>query len=61
MNLNLRERISSFYFSSKRIFTVSNKPSRQEYIVMAKVTGLGIIIIGVIGFVVTLIFKLIGI
>ncbi|MFH1663390.1 MAG: protein translocase SEC61 complex subunit gamma [archaeon] len=50
----------NFINSSKRIFTVSKKPDMQEYKVMSQVTGIGIIIIGVIAFVMMLIFQFVG-
>ena len=54
---NLRK----FLYSSKRIFTVSKKPDWSEYKVMAKITGLGIVIVGMIGYIIILIFTLLGI
>lgn len=60
MELKLKEKISGFLESSNRIFTVSRKPDRKEYNIMAKITGLGIILIGVIGFIVVFIFILTG-
>ena len=53
--------ISRFFRSGRRILTVSKKPDRVEYSTIAKVTGLGIIIIGVIGYILILIFSLTGI
>ncbi|MDO8537328.1 MAG: protein translocase SEC61 complex subunit gamma [archaeon] len=53
--------IARFFRSGRRIITVSKKPDRVEYTTIAKVTGLGIIIIGVIGFIIILIFSLTGI
>ncbi|MFA4907797.1 MAG: protein translocase SEC61 complex subunit gamma [archaeon] len=58
--LKLREKLSDFAESSRRIFTVSRKPDKKEYNVMAKITGIGIIIIGVIGFIIALVFILLG-
>ncbi|MBI4210339.1 MAG: protein translocase SEC61 complex subunit gamma [Candidatus Diapherotrites archaeon] len=53
---------NEFVQSSTRIFTVSRKPGNNEYKVMAQVTGLGIIVIGIIGFFVKIVlvggFKL---
>lgn len=46
-----------FVQSSTRIFNVSRKPGMNEYKVMAKVTGLGIVLIGVIGFIVKLVLE----
>jgi len=50
---NLIERI-------RRILLVSNKPDRQEYRQTVKITGLGFIIIGIIGFVIFLLVRLLG-
>ncbi|HLC79578.1 MAG TPA: protein translocase SEC61 complex subunit gamma [archaeon] len=49
--------LNEFIQSSIRIFTVSRKPGTKEFEVMAKVTGIGIILIGVIGFAVKLILE----
>ena len=49
--------ISSFIEDSKRILTVSRKPDWKEFITIAKITGIGIIIIALIGFIVRLIVE----
>ncbi|MBU0661842.1 MAG: protein translocase SEC61 complex subunit gamma [Candidatus Diapherotrites archaeon] len=49
--------IGGFINSSKRIFTVSKKPDWREYQTMAKITGLGIILIAIIGFVILFFFR----
>ncbi len=46
-----------FVQSSVRIFNVSRKPGWAEYKVIAKVTGIGIILIGIIGFLVKLVLD----
>ncbi|MFH1240018.1 MAG: protein translocase SEC61 complex subunit gamma [Candidatus Diapherotrites archaeon] len=51
--------ITKFRDDTKRIFTISKKPTWEEFKVMAKVTGIGILIIGIIGFFVSLIFAFI--
>jgi len=51
--------VTKFIDDSKRIFTISKKPAWDEFKIMAKVTGIGILIIGIIGFFVSLIFALI--
>ncbi len=53
--------IKEFLDSTRRILVISKKPEGAEYAQMAKVTGLGIIIIGLIGFVILLIFALLKI
>ncbi len=47
----------NFVQSSQRIFNVSRKPDIKEYQAMAKVTGLGVIVIGIIGYIVKLILD----
>jgi len=44
--------IGSFLASARRILVVSKKPTRSEFITMAKITGLGIVIIAIIAFIV---------
>ncbi|OPX59573.1 MAG: preprotein translocase subunit SecE [Methanobacterium sp. PtaB.Bin024] len=58
MNLN-KESIESFIKQCQRVLKVSRKPDREEYINVAKVTGIGIILIGVIGFIISVIGQLI--
>jgi protein transport protein SEC61 subunit gamma and related proteins len=59
MNLN-RESTSQFIRQCRRVLHVSKKPDREEFQNVAKITGLGIILIGVIGFVISLIAQLTG-
>lgn len=49
--------LDNFVQSSQRIFNVSRKPDMKEYGAMAKVTGLGVLVIGVIGYIVKLILD----
>lgn len=49
--------ISEFIASAKRIYTVSKKPTTKEFLDMSKITGIGIIIIGLIGYIITFIFQ----
>jgi len=53
--------LNNFWNSTRRIFTVSKKPDRSEYKVMAQVTGIGIIIIAIIAFLIRVIFVFIKI
>lgn len=52
--------IREFLHQAKRVLQVANKPDMDEYLNVAKITGLGIILIGVIGFVITLVSSLLG-
>lgn len=42
-----------------RIMSISRKPTKEEYEKVAKVTAMGIIVIGVIGLITSVIFSLI--
>ncbi|MCE5214233.1 MAG: protein translocase SEC61 complex subunit gamma [Methanobacterium sp.] len=59
MKLN-KESIVRFIKMNQRVLRVARRPDREEYINVAKITGLGIIIIGVIGFIISLITQLLG-
>ena len=58
--MNVQESFNKFVKDSKRVLKVSRKPDGQEYRELAKVTSLGVVIVGVIGFVVFLLGALIG-
>ncbi|AIS32620.1 MULTISPECIES: protein translocase SEC61 complex subunit gamma [Methanobacterium] len=58
MNLN-KESMANFIKQCQRVLKVSRKPDREEYINVAKVTGIGIILIGVIGFIISIVAQLI--
>jgi protein transport protein SEC61 subunit gamma and related proteins len=57
--MNVKEILGRFLTDSKRIFRVSKKPSLEEYKKMALIIALGIAIIGILGYIITLIFALI--
>jgi len=50
--------IKSFFENTKRVFIVAKKPTWQEYWNLAKITGLGILVLGVIGFLIILLIRL---
>ncbi|WP_294967775.1 protein translocase SEC61 complex subunit gamma [uncultured Methanosphaera sp.] len=56
MNIN-KESIRGFLKQCERVLRVSKKPDNEEYKTVAKVTGLGIIVIGLIGFVISLVSQ----
>ena len=58
--MDMRERFDKFIKDSKRVLKVSRKPDRKEYMELAKVTAIGVAIIGVIGFIIVLLGSLIG-
>ncbi|MEM4598566.1 MAG: protein translocase SEC61 complex subunit gamma [Candidatus Diapherotrites archaeon] len=52
--------LRDFIESSKRVLTVSKKPDLEEYTQMLKITALGVIILGLIGFIVAILFVYFG-
>ncbi|MEK6941260.1 MAG: protein translocase SEC61 complex subunit gamma [archaeon] len=59
--MNVVVQLASFFESGKRVLTVSRKPDWKEYSLMAKITGIGIILIALIGYAITFLFKIFGI
>lgn len=51
-------KFKSFIKESARVLTVTKKPTREEYKTIIKVTGIGILVIGLLGFVITIIGQL---
>ena len=58
--MNVTEKIRDFLGSSKRILIISKKPTGEEFWQIARITGLGIIVIALIGYVIYLVFGLLG-
>jgi protein transport protein SEC61 subunit gamma-like protein len=44
------QRLKSFIGECKRVLSVTKKPNREEFITIVKVSGMGILLIGLIGF-----------
>lgn len=53
--------LKKFFKNCARVLKVTRRPTREEYLSASKITGLGIIIIGLIGFAIFLIFHFVGI
>ncbi len=56
MDMN-KESVRAFLKQCERVLKVSKKPDNEEYKTVSKVTGVGIILIGLIGFVLTLLAQ----
>lgn len=48
----------SFYQECIRVFKITKKPNKQEFKRIFLVTGLGIVVIGAIGFLVALVYSM---
>ncbi len=44
-----------------RVIKLSKKPKRSEFIMIAKITGLGMVVIGAIGFIIRMLLQVTGI
>jgi len=51
-------RFKRFSLECRRVLKITKKPDRLEFKTIVKVSGLGIIIIGLIGFIITMIRQL---
>lgn len=49
-----------FLSNCKRVLRIARKPDKNEYLQVAKITGLGIAIIGFIGFLILLVGVFLG-
>jgi protein transport protein SEC61 subunit gamma-like protein len=52
-------KLKSFIMECKRVLIVTKKPNREEFKAAVKVSGIGMIIIGLIGFLIFIIGDLI--
>ncbi len=51
-------RLKSFVQECKRVLLLTKKPSKEEYTIIMKVTAAGMVIIGIIGFMINMIGKM---
>lgn len=49
------QKIKNRYYEYKRIILVTKKPTKEEFMVIVKVSGLGILLIGLIGFIIQMV------
>ena len=49
-----------FLSNCKRVLRIARKPDKSEYLQVAKITGLGVLLIGFIGFLIMLVGVSIG-
>ncbi len=58
VNESVFSKIKSFILQSKRVWHVLKKPSREEFLMVAKVSALGILALGALGFIISDLIKL---
>ena len=52
-------KLKDFWIQCKRVMRVTKKPTKEEFITIVKVSGLGILVIGLIGFILHFINQII--
>ena len=58
--LSLWERLGMFFQNTKRILKIANKPGRKDYFLVFKICAIGILVLGVLSYVIQLIWTLIN-
>lgn len=58
--LTLYERLGVFFQNTRRIIKIANKPNRKDYLLVFKICAIGILILGVISYVIQLIWTLVN-
>ena len=56
--MKIFESLKSFIGKCKRVWLVLKKPTKDEFLKVAKVSAVGIAIIGLLGFLISIIMKL---
>ncbi len=55
MNINIKEKIREY----RRVLRISRKPGKEEFLTSTKICALGIVLIGIVGFLIFLIAVLV--
>jgi len=58
--LTIYERLGVFFQNTRRIIKIANKPSRKDYFLVFKICAIGILILGVLSYVIQLIWTLVN-
>jgi len=56
--MSILSRLKTFGIECRRVFSVTKKPSKEEYQAIVKVSGIGILIIGLLGFIIQVAYQL---
>lgn len=58
--MNVQEDFNKFIKDAKRVLKVSRKPDGNEYVDLAKISALGVVVVGGIGYLIVCLGYLIG-
>ena len=61
IQMNVQEDFNKFIKDAKRVLKVSRKPDGKEYRELAKISAIGVVVIGGIGYILVCLGSLIGI
>ena len=56
--MKLLEKLKTFAKECLRVFRITKKPSKDEFKIIVKVSGIGILVIGFIGFVIKIAWEI---
>ena len=56
--MDIWTKLKSFIMESRRVLRITKKPSKEEFKTIVKVSGLGMAVIGFIGFLITMIKQI---
>jgi len=59
-NMGWKQKAGSFFVQCRRVWHILRKPSSEEFKNVAKVSAIGILVIGLIGFIISDLIKLIA-
>ena len=59
--MEIKYKIKNFFAECKRVFRITKKPTKDEYFAVSKVSAIGILIMGLIGFIFLMITELLNI
>ena len=58
--LSLWERFGVFFRNARRIIKIANKPGRKDYFLVFKICAIGILVLGVLSYVIQFIWTIIN-
>ena len=58
--LSLWERFGVFFRNARRIIKIANKPGRKDYFLVFKICAIGILVLGVLSYVIQLIWTILN-
>lgn len=56
--IGIAGKLKAFIEKSKRVWLILKKPTRKEFEMVAKISAIGILVIGLVGFLISIIIQL---